>query len=193
MWKREKTNTHPHSHIMFYNEFRVNLRWIHTFWKEEEPKKMLCLSAGRWSVRWIRYNEMHIPFYSFLFGGACVSLSLSLSFRLFASNLNFPFVYLFDSFIVFFSLFAPSSFFLFLSISFCRSWITLLFWLWPRPRAHTLFLLISFHSHTQMHRYFLCRQRFSFQNIFDNFFGLAVFTFGKMDFRMELRWMFWPL
>lgn len=147
----------------------------------------------------IQWNAYSILFFSFLFGGACVSLSLSLSFRLFASNLNFPFVYLFDSFIVVAFLhfvvfcFILCSFFIYLSISFCRSWITLLFWLWPRPRAHTPFLLISFHSHTQMHRYFLCRQRFSFQNIFDNFFGLAVFTFGKMDFRMELRWMFWPL
>lgn len=136
---KEKKRTHIHTRTSC---FTTNFGWIYVeytqFERKKNLKKMLCLSAGRWSVRWIRYNEMHIPFYSFLFGGACVSFSLSFSpfIRLFASNLNFPFVYLFDSFIVVVAFlhfvvfcFILCSFFIYLSISFCRSWITLLFWL----------------------------------------------------------------
>lgn len=140
----------------------------------------------------IQWNAYSILFFYFWW---CVRIALSLSFspfiRLFASNLNFPFGYLFDSFIVVVAFlhfvvfcFILCSFFIYLSISFCRSWITLLFWLWPRPRAHTLYSSWSLftHTHTQIHRYFLCRQRFSFK--------IFSIIFSAWRYLLSVKWIF---
>lgn len=135
-------------------------------------------------------DTMKCMFYSFLFeGGACVSLSFSLSIRFFASNLNFPFAYLFDSFIV--VVFFLRRFFRFILCFFylfVYSTLSIL--------NHIVILIMTptqsmnKHTHTLYSSWslFTCRQRFSFQNIFDNFFGLAVFIFGISFVKWIFEW-----
>lgn len=126
--KNEK-RTYSRTHTHVYNEF---LRWNLRLNTHSEKRKNQNVSAGRWSIRWIQWNAYSILF--LLVMRVCVSVRLFISFFQYFQFKRTESSSIYSIHLLFFSVSSSSSFF-YLSISFCRSWIALLFWLWPRPRA----------------------------------------------------------
>lgn len=142
-------------------------------------------------------DTMKCIFYSILFSSffsvvrvsaRSSSLSLSISFYWFAFNLNSPFAYLLDSFIVFFSSFICLFHFVDPE-SHCYSGYD------PDPehKKNIHSILISFWTYTNTHNLFLCRQRFFFKEIKRIFsiifvgwvricFGILFLKLNRMDY-----------